>query len=65
MINLYEFECTKCDAIIQIQLSDYLRKGMVCVCEAEMQLNFHTEIDEALMGQEIEDYNFNEEQTIK
>lgn len=52
MINLYEFECTKCDAIMQIQLSDYLRKGLICVCEAEMHLNFHTEIDEALMGRE-------------
>lgn len=55
MIHLYEFECTKCDAIMQIQLSDYLRKGLVCVCDTEMALVFHTEMDDSFMGQEVSD----------
>lgn len=51
-MHLYEFSCNNCDLIMQIQLSKPLNKGMICVCESNLMLSFHTEIDEAVFPAE-------------
>jgi len=52
VINLYEYSCNNCDVVMQIQLSKTIEAGMGCLCGAELEKVFHTEINEAVFNGE-------------
>lgn len=54
VIHLYEFTCTACDVIMQIQLSREIKGKMECICGSDMITSMHSEIDESMFGQDPE-----------
>lgn len=54
-IHLYEYECTKCDVIMQIQLGRELTGAMACICGERMAFVFHSELQDTVFGTNTED----------
>jgi hypothetical protein len=54
LIHLYEFMCSKCDVIMQIQIGRELTGAMACICGERMMFSFHSEMQEPVFGEAID-----------